>query len=73
MKRNIILIYTLLMLSFANNALADNEFKELGHHWSLPTYTHEIHIQVAAMAVIAGVILISPIVVGRFKNRGVRQ
>jgi len=70
MRNTLIPAYSAIMMFTTNLAWGHGGAEELGHHWVLPVYTNEIHLQIALMAVIACAVIVCPIIARRFRNRG---
>jgi hypothetical protein len=45
---------TLALIAVPSAAFAHHDERMLGHHWSVPEYIGEIHVQIAGMAALAG-------------------
>ncbi|MCE5199938.1 MAG: hypothetical protein ABFD54_15355 [Armatimonadota bacterium] len=67
MKRICCLI-TMITAALACPAWAHDETEELGHHWADAVYTHEIRLQIVAMAVAVFVLLLGSMIVRRLKS-----
>lgn len=73
MKRYLIPACSIITMLSSVAAWSHGGPEELGHHWAVPTYTNEIHFQIAVMAFITCGVLVGSLIMRRMKNRSSRQ
>lgn len=61
------------LLALSTSAWGHYNAEELGHHWNVPSYTHEMRFQILLMAIAVVVVIVGKLLLWMFRRRSAQQ